>query len=72
VSQWNGNPAFTVHAVCYIAILRMLLEQQSNLQCVVTRCVQSEVGSKRGDGPGHPMEGGIQRVKLQKVHFIKI
>jgi len=23
-------------------------------------------GEKRGDGPGHPRQGGIQRVKLQK------
>jgi len=24
-------------------------------------------GGERGDGPGHPRQGGIQRVKLQKV-----
>jgi len=24
-------------------------------------------GGERGDGPGHPRQGGIQRVKLQKI-----
>jgi len=29
-------------------------------------------GEERGDGPEHPMQGDIQRMKLPKVHFIKI
>ena len=27
---------------------------------------------ERGDGPEGPRKGGIKRVKLQKLHFIKL
>jgi len=30
------------------------------------------VGDEQGDGPGHPRQWFIQRVELQKVHFIKV
>ena len=33
---------------------------------------RAEGGGERGDGPGHPRWGGIKRVKLQKLHFIKL
>jgi len=27
-------------------------------------------GGERGDGPGHPRQGGIQRVKLQNLNAV--
>jgi len=64
----RNNGTGIQHSQCMQpAVLRMLLEQR--WKHVVTRGVQR--GWKRGDGPGH-QAGGIQRVKLRKVHFVKI
>jgi len=61
VSQWDGNPAFTVHAVCYIAHA-FRAPMKLAVCCYEVRAKRG--GGKRGDGPGHSMQGGIQRENL--------
>jgi len=39
----------------------------SKLKNMLLHAGRSERGGERGDGPGHPSQGGIQRVKLQKL-----
>jgi len=41
------------------------------IACSVLPQRRAEGGRERGDGPGHPKQGCIQRVKLQKFHFMK-
>jgi len=42
------------------------------LECGLNSGVQSEGGGERGGGSGHPRQGGIQLVKLQKLHFVML
>jgi len=39
-----------------------------NVRYVIDNQWRAE-GGERGDDPGHPRQGGIQRVKLQKLKF---
>jgi len=65
-SQWDGNPAFTVHTVWGIAhAFRAAIKLT---QCYYQGCAE---GHERGYGPGHPKQWAIQKVKLQKVHLSK-
>jgi len=50
-SQWDGNPAFTAHAVRRTA---RAFRAAIKLYNVVTSDVQR--GHERGDGPGHPRQ----------------
>jgi len=62
-SQLDGNPAFTMHAECYIAhAFRTTIKLA---QCCYQGCAE---GDERGDAPGHSRQYVIQWVKLQKVH----
>jgi len=63
-SQWDGNPASTVHAECYVAYAFRTATKPTQ------RCYQGcAEGDEQGDAPRHPRQCVIQRLKLQKVHL---
>jgi len=46
------------------SFLSLMMIENDILESVIEACRE---GSERGDGPGHPRQGGIERVKLQKL-----